>query len=111
MNYLRAFAALLNITANVMSPIVLNVPRTVIDRSEIIAVVITKLQDTRRIIYDGTHLSQNFMSAAIFPEVNNSRNVSFLKREYVYFKKELCKLYQDLPRFLVIFLVIFLFNF
>jgi len=39
------------------------------------------------IIYDGTHLSQNFVSSAIFPKVNDSRNVSFLKREYdVYFK-------------------------
>jgi len=49
------------------------------------------------IIYDGTHLSQNFVSSAIFPKVNDSRNVSFLKREYdvyrVFQEYELYKLY------------------
>lgn len=45
------------------------------------------IRDMTHIIYDATHLLQNFMSSAIFPKVNDSRNISFLKREQRVFQE------------------------
>lgn len=44
------------------------------------------------VTYGNTHLPQNFAGSVVFPDVNNSRNVSFLKEETrrgVYLRREL----------------------
>jgi len=48
--------------------------------NDYIHTIILKLQNTM-MIYVNTHLPQNFLASIISAEVNNSRNVSFLKRK------------------------------